>query len=733
MDIKRNCTINTNLEDWDHLQIEMNGASIFNIDSNLTINNNTNISHTQILMDRDAKITVGNNFAINQSSKGDIQIEMNNNNNGDADTDATKITTGNDFNITADSIRNFAMDIRDYAKITTGGDFDISIDSYSTSWGDFSMALSANSAINVNDDFTIDNNGSSGTNLIITMENYSEINTGSSGSNSDFSITQNGEDELKLLMKHNTGLNIYGDFIFNKKNSNGVDATIVLNTNAQITVYKHLILKNDNNSDLVYLDLENDNTVLNVRGDIDMTSAVAASRILIQAKEASNIYLGGSILRNNSPNRFGSLNFSATGTIHYNGDGTYGQQIIAENEGNGGDSIIYQNININNTWSTVPQLTMEGIVNLYSGRNLKFTNGIVSSSDTKYFSIYDNATVSDASDSSYNDGIIYKTGNDAFTFPVGGTDVFGNSHYAGIGISAPADTSSVFTARYYASGHSSATTYESPLTKVSLVEYWDLERAIGSDNIDLTLYWGNGTRSGIGDISDLRLSHWDGAIWQNLGSSSTTGTASSGSITVTGVSNFSPFTFGTVNNVNNPLPVEIISFTAKENNGIINLNWVTASELNSRSFTIERSIDGKKYCELNTINGAGNSNTSQYYNYKDLSPFNGISYYRIKQTDFNGSYKYSEIRAINLVKDSNLDFIVYPNPVSKFDIINIALNNKENHINLKIFDANGKLIHNEDFAQTNNIKLKNSSLIPGMYLIQLNINGKQLHKKIIIK
>ena len=733
VDIKRNCTINANLEDWDHLKIDMNGAGVFNIDSNLIINNNTNISHTQIVMEKDAKITVGNDFNLNHSSKGDIQINMNNNDNGSAAPNATKITTGNDFNITANHIRNFTMDIRDYAEINTGGNFDISIPAYSTSWGDLGITLSANSAINVNDDFSIDNNGGSGTKFIITMEDNSQINTGSSGNTSDLSLTQNGQDDFQLLMANNTSVTVYGDFTFNKKNSSSVDATIVIDDNSKIKVYKNLVLVNENNSDLVYVDLKTDNAILNVRGNIDLTNAAASDRILIQAEGASNIYLGGSILRSESPNRYGSLKFSTNGTMHYDGDGTYGQQTIAENTGDGTDSVIYQNIIINNTSSAIPQLSMGGIVEIYSGDNLTLTDGIVQSSSTKYFSFLDGATVSDASDDSYIDGIVYKTGNDAFTFPVGGTDAFSDSHYAGIGISAPANTSSVFTAKYNAEGHSSANTFQAPLTKVSLVEYWNLERAVGSDNIDLTLYWGNGDRSGIGNLSELRIAHWNGTTWENIPTPTTSGTTSSGNITVAGVSSFSPFTFGTTNNVHNPLPMELISFTAIEKNKTVDLNWVTASEKDNDYFSLERSKDGIHFSKIGTIKGAGNSNETLHYYYSDANPLSGLSYYRLKQTDFDGKFTYSEIRAITIKENSKLKLSVYPNPASTDDIVNFTLSKQASNIDLSIYNINGAVVYTENLKQTNNIKLRNNLLSKGVYLVIINADETRLYKRIVIK
>jgi hypothetical protein len=94
-----------------------------------------------------------------------------------------------------------------------------------------------------------------------------------------------------------------------------------------------------------------------------------------------------------------------------------------------------------------------------------------------------------------------------------------------------------------------------------------------------------------------------------------------------------------------PMPVELISFTYEITNNEVTLFWVTASETNNDYFTIERSEENINFIEIGTILGAGNSNNVLNYKFTDTEPIKDISYYRLKQTDYNGAFEYSDILA----------------------------------------------------------------------------------------
>ena len=102
------------------------------------------------------------------------------------------------------------------------------------------------------------------------------------------------------------------------------------------------------------------------------------------------------------------------------------------------------------------------------------------------------------------------------------------------------------------------------------------------------------------------------------------------------------------------MPVEFSKFlaTAIKNTSI--LSFATASETNNAFFTIERSADGTSFDAIGEIKGAGNSNTTLSYDFTDERPFAGVNYYRIKQTDYDGQYSYSEIKSVRHKGISNV-------------------------------------------------------------------------------
>ena len=98
------------------------------------------------------------------------------------------------------------------------------------------------------------------------------------------------------------------------------------------------------------------------------------------------------------------------------------------------------------------------------------------------------------------------------------------------------------------------------------------------------------------------------------------------------------------------LPIELLSFNGVSNGNHNTLYWITASESNNDYFTLEKTNDGKTFNIVGTVNGAGNSNTKIIYSFDDTNVNGEISYYRLKQTDFDGNYKYSDIISINNTK-----------------------------------------------------------------------------------
>ena len=190
---------------------------------------------------------------------------------------------------------------------------------------------------------------------------------------------------------------------------------------------------------------------------------------------------------------------------------------------------------------------------------------------------------------------------------------------------------------------------------------------------------------------------------------------------VTAITNNVRFTLGTINSTQTPLPVELLAFDAIPVEKTVELNWSTASEINNDFFTLERSSDIKNWIELALVPGAGNSGIVQNYRMVDDNPLSGISYYRLKQTDFDGSQEYLGIRAVDMKNDQQYDVLIFPNPTS--DKLNIVPNEKE--FTIEIFNMKGQKV----LSENNSIELDISNLSNGLYLIRVQTsNSKEFNR-----
>ncbi len=120
-------------------------------------------------------------------------------------------------------------------------------------------------------------------------------------------------------------------------------------------------------------------------------------------------------------------------------------------------------------------------------------------------------------------------------------------------------------------------------------------------------------------------------------------TAAGNSVQVMGVFNFSPWTLASEMS---PLPLDWISFTARPDAQSVLLDWVTGSEINTSHFEIQRSSDAVSFETIGTTGAAGYSSELLSYHWVDSKPLGGLSYYRIRQIDYDGAYTYSVTRAV---------------------------------------------------------------------------------------
>ena len=168
------------------------------------------------------------------------------------------------------------------------------------------------------------------------------------------------------------------------------------------------------------------------------------------------------------------------------------------------------------------------------------------------------------------------------------------------------------------------------------------------------------------------------------------------------------------------IPVELVSFTSSIINNSINLNWITATELNNSGFEVEKSTDNTSWNKIGFVNGNGTSSEVHNYYFADQNPFVGTSYYRLKQIDFDGISEYSNI--VEVVYGAVAEFALkqnYPNPFNPTTKINYSIKEKGN-VELKIFDLLGSeittLVNEEKTPGNYEVFFDASNLSSGVYL-----------------
>jgi hypothetical protein len=293
-----------------------------------------------------------------------------------------------------------------------------------------------------------------------------------------------------------------------------------------------------------------------------------------------------------------------------------------------------------------------------------FTSGIINTTAINYLNFENDATTTGASNSSFVDGPVRKTGNDAFTFPIGD-----NTFYRPAAISAPTGTGHYFIAEYFNADHGLGSAGDPSFTSISKCEYWTIDRnPAPASNVVVTLSWQEAAcvPGYITNPAGLRVARWNGASWVNHGNGGTTGTATDGTVATSGaVTSFSPFTLASAL-LANPLPVELTSFNASiTNSGTGLLEWRTESELNNDHFEIQRSVNGIDFTYLGSVEGSGTTSKPNDYQFEDKYPILGLVYYRLKQVDWDGSFEYSGIIPLDYTstETGSGGLTVSPNPI----------------------------------------------------------------------
>ena len=239
-----------------------------------------------------------------------------------------------------------------------------------------------------------------------------------------------------------------------------------------------------------------------------------------------------------------------------------------------------------------------------------------------------------------------------------------------------------------------------------------------------------------GQTSDDDMYLWrstdNGSTWMGQPSNWTDDTDDY--LTLTNIDAFSWWTASRLSS--DALPVELLTFNATLNNDVVELVWETAVEIDNDYFTIERSADGIEWQDIMEVAGAGNSTDINNYFELDFSPLDGKSFYRLKQTDYNGESKYSNIVPIMKGNENGNDLELFPNP-SDGNHFFVGVNGFEGEdVLIVLRDINGREIYSKlKMANDNNLQPidLDNRLATGTYLIIASSDQSLVSKKLLVK
>jgi len=256
---------------------------------------------------------------------------------------------------------------------------------------------------------------------------------------------------------------------------------------------------------------------------------------------------------------------------------------------------------------------------------------------------------------------------------------------------------------------------------------------ISASDLELSKYSNSGSPAAVnGVFTDNCAAGGTTTLHLSGGNGTMNGLPGYGSFSASGlynqysISSFSEFWMSGTNNVS-PLPIVLQSFTASCDEGMVKLDWVTATEINNEQFTIHRSTDLMEWEEVLSQSGAGNSNTPLAYTGVDERPLNGLSYYRLTQRDYDGTTESFEPISITCYTDGEGNsMIVFPNPADDRFTVSVTVMEAINNAGIEILDVNGKrvMLRNVNLVKgTNEFTFDRSLMNPGTYFIKLG-SGK---------
>ncbi len=260
----------------------------------------------------------------------------------------------------------------------------------------------------------------------------------------------------------------------------------------------------------------------------------------------------------------------------------------------------------------------------------------------------------------------------------------------------------------------------SSFNQLSQVDYYGV-KLFGSSGGTYTVTYNYDGHPGISNEANLKLASRPDNSYSWSGTSANLDQVAK-TLTLTGQTG-TEFILGS--SLSNTLPIGLLNFEASSpDNKRAIIKWETESEKNNDFFTLQKSTNAIDWETLAVIDGAGNSSDLLHYSFIDSNPFHPIAYYRLKQTDFDGKYMYSDVICLVTNEKTEKTILIYPNPASEF----IIVDKLPAECVLKIVDMLGHPVY-QMVPDDKTCKIALDQFVNGVYfLVEENGNNKTIEK-----
>jgi len=397
---------------------------------------------------------------------------------------------------------------------------------------------------------------------------------------------------------------------------------------------------------------------------------------------------------NGTVSGIGTLKGSANSELYIGGSGNLGTMYFSA----GAQEVKNLTTNRSSGISTLgTDLTVNTLLTLTNGLITTGTNNLIVSTTNA-------AAVTGQNTNSYVNGNLrraFASNTDTYAFPVGTSTIYTLAEVVNDNLVGISYIDSKFLTSFSNTGSldlAKAIDFGTPYTSISPEGIWYLEPDVqptgGDYTIKLHFDDGGGTNAFSGlsdnkfgplkrDVSSTSAFDWS-ALNGTLNANNGTGRmVADGFAQRNGITSFSHFAIGRADFA---LPVELLKFAASPQNNTVKLDWTTASEINNDYFSIERSKNAVDFEQIQTIQGAGNSRILLEYSAFDFHPLSGKSYYRLRQTDFDGKSTVSKMVSVDFSLENNTVNYTVQN-----DFLTVTFN-QGMPVSISVYSVTGKLL-----------------------------------------